>query len=150
MKKLQVEQAVNQVEAEKRVFEISHPAVGEAMAKKWKLPEDMTRIIRYHEAPENLKEDLDELKIGMIINAGDRMTAELAREESWDLLFDDEEKLKSIFVNMNSMANSLMREMVQFARGHSGVGDWSSMIETELAFASSAVKPMIEILLARR
>ncbi len=63
-------------EAESRLFEFSHPEVGEILGKKWNFPKVVTDAIRYHhslrEAAENACEDLDLIRI---IHLGDYLTA---------------------------------------------------------------------------
>lgn len=45
------------VEAERIVFGVDHLEVGEAIAKLWKLPEDLVGIIGNHNHPENVSSD---------------------------------------------------------------------------------------------
>jgi putative nucleotidyltransferase with HDIG domain len=40
------------IDAEIKIFEVSHVQVGEAIAKLWKLPNELTDIIAYHHTPE--------------------------------------------------------------------------------------------------
>lgn len=40
------------IDAEIKVFEVSHVQVGEAIAKLWKLPNELTDIIAYHHTPD--------------------------------------------------------------------------------------------------
>jgi len=49
-------QGYDDLTAEKKVFEITHPEVGEAIAKLWKLPQELTDIIAYHHKPDEAPE----------------------------------------------------------------------------------------------
>ncbi len=40
------------IDAEIKVFEVSHVQVGEAIAKLWKLPNELTDVIAYHHTPD--------------------------------------------------------------------------------------------------
>lgn len=56
--KLSLEQGLNSVEAERRIFGIDHTEVGNAAAEAWKLPELLVYAIAHHEkfsnaAPKN-------------------------------------------------------------------------------------------------
>ncbi len=44
---------ITDIEAENRVFTVSHDQVGAEIAKLWKLPSELTTIITYHTFPEN-------------------------------------------------------------------------------------------------
>ncbi len=45
------EEEITLYDAEKKVFETSHTFVGELAAKEWKLPQPLTKVVRYHYKP---------------------------------------------------------------------------------------------------
>lgn len=142
------EKNLSPVEAEKEVFGLSHAEVGRYLAEKWSLPEDIARIINSHEEPHELEGNLDDLRIGMIIHSADLLTKELLKDEGWEEIFEDDEKLKQLFSSMNSEANDLIKEIMDHTRKPSASRDWSSILDEELAIVSEAVNPIMKILLS--
>jgi HD-like signal output (HDOD) protein len=51
--KLVDKEGYEDIEAEKKIFEVTHYEVGEAIAKLWKLPAEMTEVIGNHHTPGN-------------------------------------------------------------------------------------------------
>ncbi|MDP6388175.1 MAG: HDOD domain-containing protein [Candidatus Pacebacteria bacterium] len=137
------------VEAEKKIIGLSHAEIGKLLAEKWNFPEDMTRIINFHVDPQRLKDDLDELKLGMIIHAADSLTNELFKSPEWEEIFEDEIRLKSLFSSMNSLASTLMNEFLKNTQQASALKDWENVFDEELLIASEAIKPIMETLLTR-
>ncbi len=134
-------------EAEERIFGISHPVVGGLLAEKWKLPKDIVRIITYHEDPHKLKDNLDELRLGMIIHSADILANELVETVSWDQLFGDEDRLELLFSGVSVQAVNLMKDILTDSIDSAIVDDWTRRIENELVIVSRAISPIMATLL---
>lgn len=67
----------------------------------------------------------------------------------WEEIFEDEDKLKSLFSSMGKLANTLMNEFLKYAQQCSVPWDWEQSINEELAIASESIKPIIETLLSK-
>jgi HD-like signal output (HDOD) protein len=140
---------LSQVDAEKSVVGLSHADIGKLLAEKWNFPEDITNIISFHEEPQKLKDDLDELRVGMILHAADSLTNELFKAPEWEEIFENEDKLKSLFSDMGELANTLMNEFLKNTQQTSVPMDWEQSINEELVIASESIKPILETLLSQ-
>ncbi|HJP17654.1 MAG TPA: HDOD domain-containing protein [Nitrospinota bacterium] len=140
---------LSQVDAEKSIVGLSHADIGKLLAEKWNFPEDITRIISFHEEPQRLKDDLDEFRVGMLLHAADSLTNELFKAPEWEEIFGNGTKLKSLFSSMGKLANTLMNEFLKHSQQNSVPMDWERSINVELAIASESIKPIIETLLSR-
>ena len=137
------------IDAEKSIFGQSHAEVGKLLAIKWSFPEDMIRVINYHNDPQKLKDNLDEFRLGMIIHAADSLAEELLKDPEWEEIFKDEERLKKLFSGMDSLAKNLIKELLNYARQTSVLGDREFSIDEELDLASESIMTIIETLLSR-
>lgn len=137
------------VDAEKSIIGFSHAEIGKLLAEKWNFPEDITRIINFHENPQKLKDNLDEFRIGMILHAADSLANELFKSAEWEEIFENETKLKSLFSSMSRLANTLMDEFLKYTKQTSVPRDWELSINEELAVVSESIKPIIETLLSK-
>lgn len=93
---LVLKEGIFDIEAEQKVFGVSHPEVGIEIARLWKLPEELIDIIGYHSEPGNAHQNKDLISIvrlsdilceiwGADFYEGFRMV-EVSKEESWKLL----------------------------------------------------------------
>ncbi|MFQ5560920.1 MAG: HDOD domain-containing protein [Nitrospinota bacterium] len=135
-------------DAEKEIFGISHPHAGALLAQKWKLPGDMTRVIRCHETPGMLEEEVDEMRVGMILKSADAITNELMLTEEWDLIFNDDEKLKGVFAAMGTLATALTENLLKHGQKQAAKRSWKTVTAEELELASQKIKPLMNVLLS--
>jgi len=98
------------IEAEEEIFEVNHLQVGEEIAKSWKLPKDLTKIIANHNNPSILPDHQDIVSVvrfsdilaeiwGASVFEGFKIV-ELAEEESWKVLVEIYPKLKSLDIEV--------------------------------------------------
>ena len=139
---------LSQVEAETKVFGLSHAEIGKLLAEKWNLPESVGRIICYHEDPQKLKDNSDELRVGMIIHAADSLANMLFNSADWEEIFENEDELDKLFSNLSSQSNSLMNKIISDTSKTPLPGNWMSIIDEELAIVSKAVMPIMRFLLS--
>ena len=101
--------------AEKEVFGYDHASVGGLLLREWKLPGNLTTMVRFHHRPENAEEVLD----ASIIHLADVMAVaygigyislELVpgiNEKAWEVLGLSTEMFKPAFVKAEDQINDI-------------------------------------------
>ena len=81
IEQLAVSQQLNFHEAEEQVLGFSHSMVGQRVAEKWKLPDTIVKVIRYHHKPIAFPEGLDskERTLITIVHLADVFTMMVGR-----------------------------------------------------------------------
>ncbi|MDQ1266473.1 MAG: hypothetical protein QG635_1625 [Bacteroidota bacterium] len=112
------------MEAEKRIFGISHVEVGESLARLWSLPETITTVIANYPHPSKLTEHrelvasvsfagiLSELN-GADFFKGLNVNLMLTEQDSWQVLCDASEELRDIGIEFitEDIENELKKSM---------------------------------------
>jgi HD-like signal output (HDOD) protein len=94
------------ITAEKKIFEISHCEVGEAIAKLWKLPKEMSDVIGFHHTPSQSEKFTD---LVATVRLADLLTelwdagfyeglsmAELSETDAWKILLNHTPELDAM------------------------------------------------------
>ncbi len=104
-------------EAERRLLGFDHTEVGEALAKKWRLPATLTETIRHHHTPSEAElfpvetavihiSDIMVTSAGIFGHAGDRYVAKLD-PKAWEKLKLDEQQLPDIMQQVTDKTRDL-------------------------------------------
>jgi HD-like signal output (HDOD) protein len=104
-------------EAERRLLGFDHTEVGEALAKKWRLPAALTETIRHHHTPSEAERfpvetavihiaDIMVTSAGIFGHAGDRYVARLD-PKAWAKLKLDEQQLPDIMQQVTDKTRDL-------------------------------------------
>jgi HD-like signal output (HDOD) protein len=104
-------------EAERRLIGFDHTEVGEALAKKWRLPAALTETIRHHHTPSEAElfpveaavihiSDIMVTSAGIFGHAGDRYVARLD-PKAWEKLKLDEQQLPDIMQQVTDKTRDL-------------------------------------------
>ncbi|MFT7235052.1 MAG: HD-like signal output (HDOD) protein [Methylophagaceae bacterium] len=104
-------------ESERRLLSFDHTEVGEALAKKWRLPAALTEIIRYHHTPSQTKlfpietaivhlADVMVTAAGIFGHSGDRHVPKLDHQ-AWQELKLDEQQLPDIMQQVKDKIDDL-------------------------------------------
>lgn len=104
------EKNIMDLEAEKEIFGANHQEVGEQIAKLWKLPEDLTKIIAFHTQPSKL---VTHRELVSVVRFADQLceiwgadigegfnSINFAEEECWLVLCDSYPFLKELDVEI--------------------------------------------------
>ncbi len=105
-------------EAEQRLLGFDHTEVGEALIRKWRLPESMIEPIRYHHSPSQAQQNHTEVAIihladimvtsvGELGNSGDDHVPPID-PESWEKLNLDSDLLPDILEQVREELNTLV------------------------------------------
>lgn len=104
-------------ESERRLLSFDHSEVGEALAKKWRLPNALTEIIRHHHTPSQAKlfptetaivhlADIMVTAAGIFGHSGDRHVPKLD-PQAWEELKLDEQQLPDIMQQVTDKIDDL-------------------------------------------
>ncbi len=104
------EEKIRDIEAEERVFGVSHNEAGRAIARLWKLPEDLTEIITAHSDLSQAEQAQDILSVvrisdllcemwGYGVHEG-ILELELEKEKAWNLLCEIRPTLRDMDVEV--------------------------------------------------
>ena len=136
IKRLTREEGLRSREAEKKVLGLDHAEIGGMAGEKWELPEDFVKIIRYHNKPHKLHEELDLLKLCLLINYAANIVNKLNIPDSAEMI----EKIEKT----GKMLIGLIKET--FKPEKVNVDDWETMIQSELELLIETVEGMLSLL----
>lgn len=144
---LKKQRGLRNSEAEKIVLGMTHAEIGGDLAKKWKLPEDFIKIIKYHNQPEFLDEDPDLIKLCQLINCSARIVK--------DYNFPNTKEMIKTLDQLCERLVSVIKEMVKIKEvvkkeGKIIVKDWKTKIHSELEELFQTVEGIISVFISRK